>query len=74
MAKQVNKNGNVVFLSQGSCISEDIKNTIESEGKRIIYIPENISSKFEDMKDDDGNNMETLSSFMKSYEEKLGNA
>ena len=71
MAKQVNKNGNVVFLSQGSCISEDIKNTIESEGKRIIYIPENISSKFEDMKDDDGNNMETLSSFMKSYEEKF---
>ncbi len=69
MAKQVNKQGNVVFLPQGNYVSEDIRNTIESEGKKIIYIPENIASKFEGMKDDHGNDMGTLSSFMKSYEE-----
>lgn len=69
MAKQVNKQGNVVFLPQGNYVSEDVRNTIESEGKKIIYIPENIASKFEGMKDDHGNEMGTLSSFMKSYEE-----
>lgn len=69
MAKQVNKQGDVVFLPQGNYVSEDIRNTIESEGKKIIYIPENIASKFEGMKDDNGNYMGTLSSFMKTYEE-----
>lgn len=67
MAKQVNKQGNIVFLSQGNYISEDIRNTIESQGKKIIYVPENIASKFEGMKDDYGNEMGTLSSFMMSY-------
>lgn len=69
MAKQVNKQEDVVFLPQGSHVSEDIRNIINLEGKKIIYIPENISSKFEGMKDDNGNEMSTLSSFIKSYEE-----
>lgn len=69
MAKQVNRQGDVVFPPQGNHVSEDIRNTIESEGKKIIYIPENIASKFEGMKDDYGNEMGTLSSFMKSHEE-----
>ena len=69
MAKQVNSQDDVVFLPQGNYVSEDIRNTIESEGKKIIYIPESIASKFEGMRDDNGNEMGTLDSFMKSYEE-----
>lgn len=69
MAKQVNKQGNIVFLPQGNYVSEDMRNIIKSEGKKIIYVPENIAVKFEDMKDDNGDQMGTLSSFMKSHEE-----
>lgn len=69
MAKQVNSQDDVVFLPQGNYVSEDIRNTIESEGKKIIYIPENIALKFQGMRDDNGNEMGTLDSFMKSYEE-----
>lgn len=69
MAKQVNAQGNVVFLAQGSCISADIIDTIQLEGKKIIYIPENIVSKFDRIKDSKGNSMSTLSAFIKSYEQ-----
>lgn len=57
MAKQVNMQNDVVFIPQGRCIGDDIINTIESEGKEIVYIPENIVSKFDDMKDNVGNYM-----------------
>ena len=60
MAKQVNIQNDVAFLPQGRCISDDIINAIESEGKKIVYIPENIVSKFDDMKDNLGNYMSTL--------------